>query len=70
MNCHVILHIFELLMIDNTYNTLIMKPIVAFAFQSAELFEYFDRKWAIHTYTDYGTWNILENELYDYMYRD
>lgn len=47
------------------------KPIVAFAFQSHyDLFDFFERRWKLPIYQEYGTWEILENELYDFLYRD
>ena len=46
------------------------KPIVAFSFQSNDLFRFFVRCWERDTYKEYGTWAIMENELYDFLYRD
>lgn len=46
-------------------------PLVAFPFQSTELFDsFFNKKWNLPKYSDWGTWEILENELYDFLYRD
>lgn len=46
-------------------------PLVAFSFQSTELFDsFFERKWNLSKYSDYRTWEILENEIYDFLYRD
>jgi len=48
-------------------------PSVAFQPTNAAsswFWEYFDRMFDTPTYHGFGSWDILENELYDFLYSD
>ena len=42
-------------------------PFVAFTYNS-HIWDFIEKKWNLPKYSDYGAWDIMVNELYDFMY--